>query len=129
MNWKDEDLDLALHELREEELPAAALARIRTRVLTQVQQPRAKWWQWAWVPVLAAAIAVVAVTPREQPPVEPPPLIAKAPAAQPLVRPPALVRRRIQPAPPAAETQFARILTDDPNVVILWAMNTEGESQ
>lgn len=129
MKWNDEDLDLALHELRDEELSAAALTRIRTRVLTHVQRPRAKWWHWAWVPALAAALAVVAVIPREQPPVEPPPLIAKAPAAQPLVRSAPPVRRRIQPAPPAAETQFARILTDDPNVVILWAMNSKGESQ
>lgn len=32
-------------------------------------------------------------------------------------------------APHAERTQFMRIITDDPNVVILWAMNSEGETR
>jgi hypothetical protein len=27
------------------------------------------------------------------------------------------------------QTQFMRIITDDPNVVILWAMNSKGETR
>lgn len=130
MSWNDDDLDLALRELRDEELPAAALTQVRARVLGQVKPRRARWWRWAWVPALAAGLAVVFIVPREQPPVEPPPLLAKAPAAQPLSRPVPPVLRRPKPAPPkSVETYFARILTDDPNVVILWALNTEGEFQ
>jgi hypothetical protein len=126
VNWNDEDLDLALRELRDEELPGAALTQVRARVLGQVRPRRATWWRWSWVPALAAGLAVVTFVPRQQPPVEPPPLIAKAPAAQPLIRP---APRRAKPVPPIPETQFARILTDDPNVVILWALNSEGESR
>lgn len=34
------------------------------------------------------------------------------------------------PQPPQQEqTQFIRIITDDPNVVILWAMNSKGETR
>ncbi len=32
------------------------------------------------------------------------------------------------PAPvPAGETEFLKVMTDDPDVVILWAINTEGD--
>jgi hypothetical protein len=39
--------------------------------------------------------------------------------------------RRATPPEPAREeqTQFIRIITDDPNVVILWAMNSKGETR
>lgn len=39
--------------------------------------------------------------------------------------------RSIPPPEPAREeqTQFMRIITDDPNVVILWAMNSKGETR
>jgi len=129
VNWNDEDLDLALRDLRDEDVPVAALTQVRARVLAEVRPARTKWWRWVWVPALAAALVVV-IVPRHQPIIDPPPLLARAPAAQPLSRPAPPTLRRVQPAPPRSEeTQFARILTDDPNVVILWALNTEGESQ
>jgi len=129
MSWKDDDLDLALRDLRDEALPVAALAEVRSRVLAEVR-PRARWWRWVWVPALAAALAVVALVPLRQTPIEPPPLVAKAPSAPPISRPaarPAPVR--VKPPAPKPETQFARILTEDPNVVILWAMNNEGATK
>lgn len=130
MRWDEDDLDVALRDLRDEEVPGYALAQVKARVLAEVRPVRSRWRRWAWVPVVAVALAIVAVIPREQAPVEQPPLIARAPAAQPLGRPAARVVRRTRPAPPRLEeTQFARIMTDDPNVVILWAMNTEGDSQ
>lgn len=129
MSWNDAELDLALRELRDEEMPGAALAEVRSRVLAEVQPRRVRWWRWAWVPALAAALAVAALIPRPPAPVEPPPLLARAPAAQPLVKLAPRQARRPAPAPLVRETQFARILTDDPDVVILWAMNTEGEAQ
>ncbi len=129
MSWNDEDLNLALRDLRDQPLPPASLTHVRARVLAQAQPRRAKWWRWAWVPALAAALVVATVIPRQQPPVEPPPLLATAPAAQPLSRPAPPAPRRPKPAPPAPETQFARIFTDDPNVVILWALNSEGAPQ
>lgn len=40
-------------------------------------------------------------------------------------------RRHTTPSEPAREeqTQFMRIITDDPDVVILWAMNSKGETR
>lgn len=39
--------------------------------------------------------------------------------------------RQVAPPEPAREeqTQFIRIITDDPNVVILWALNSKGETR
>jgi hypothetical protein len=46
---------------------------------------------------------------------------------------PELVRKKLDTSlfgPPREEqTQFMRIITDDPNVVILWAMNSKGETR
>ena len=74
MKWSDDDLDLALRDLRDEEIPVGA---VRARVMAQVSRRRSiRWWQWAWVPALAGALFVLA--PKESP-VEPLPLVARAP--------------------------------------------------
>ena len=82
MKWSDDDLDLALRDLREEEIPVGA---VRARVMAQVARRRSiRWWQWAWVPALAGALFVLA--PKESP-VEPLPLVARAPGAPVLAAP------------------------------------------
>ncbi len=131
MNWTDEELGLALRDLRDEALPPGALAAVRAQVLARAQPRRRNPWRWAWTPALAAALAVAALVPRGQPPVAPPPLLARAPSApslEPWRRPrrPNRCARSSKPRRSGEETQFARILTDDPNVVILWALNSEG---
>ncbi|WP_321476214.1 hypothetical protein [uncultured Paludibaculum sp.] len=151
MSWTDDDLDLALRDLKEEELPLGATEAVRARVLSEVSKPaRHRWWLWALAPVAAAALVLVAVVPFDTKPAPRPPLVAKVPAgpklesrppvttpapavkavmaraakAQPKVDPVASARPE-QPAS-SGETQFVKLMTDDPDVVILWAMNSKG---
>jgi hypothetical protein len=135
MKWSDEDLDLALRDLREEEIPVGA---VRARVMARVERRRAvRWWAWAWVPALAAALFVM--VPREGP-VAPPPLVARAPGVPVLAAPvvaavrkpvvvKAAVKAAVKPQAPAVvgDSEFVKVMTDDPDVVILWALNTEGD--
>ncbi|MGC4051231.1 MAG: hypothetical protein QM757_17865 [Paludibaculum sp.] len=146
----NDDLDLALRELKDEELPLGATEAVRARVLSEISKPaRRRRWLWALVPVAVAALVLVAVIPFDTKPMAPPPLIAKTPAAPELailvaVHKPAPVLKTatarttstqpkaetgvpvqtMQPAP--GETQFVKLMTDDPDVVILWAMNSKG---
>jgi len=116
MSWSDEDLNLALAEWRDD-VPVAA--------------PRRMWWRWAWAPALAAGLLVWALIPAETV-IEPPPLLARAPAAPelPVRRATAPSRSRLESAPKTrVSTEFVKLVTDDPDVVILWAMNTEGDGK
>ncbi|MBI5084967.1 MAG: hypothetical protein HZB13_10280 [Acidobacteria bacterium] len=132
MNWTDEDLDFALRDLRDAELAPGALEAVRARVMERTAKPRLRWWAWSWLPALAAALVMIAVIPRGQPVVEPPPLLAAAPPAPLLeVNPPAASRRkpaaipgRREPVRLEKETQFVKLITDDPDVVIYWALNS-----
>lgn len=156
MNWKDEDLDATLRGLKDEELPAGATEAVRARVLAEVSKPkRGRWWLWGLAPAAAAAIAVVmvglGVGPWGGSPVEPPPLVARAPGA-PKLEAPLLEAPQTAKAAPAAravdlkpvaakpetvqngrakpeETEFVKLITDDPDVVILWAMDSKGEAR
>jgi len=142
MSWTDDKLDLALRDLRDEELSLGSVEAVRARVLDQISTPRRPWCLWAWAPALAAALAVVWLVPR--PSVPPPPVIAKAPATpelQPLVRSltvaaplesapkPSRDRKGAEAVGRVPPTRLVKLITDDPNVVILWAMNSEGDSQ
>lgn len=100
-----------LAELREIELPAR-----RSR----------RWW-WAAGAIAAGLALFLIPRPAE---IAPPRVVAWAPpppavvAIAPRPRPAARVKPRPAPAP---DTEFAKILTDDEDVVILWAMNSKGE--
>jgi hypothetical protein len=150
MSWTDDDLDLALRDLKDEDLPLGATEAVRARVLSEISKPaRRRWGWWVLAPVAAAALVLVAVIPFSTKSVAPPPLVARAPAgpqlearrpvttpapaaksvlaraakAQPKAEPAAIA----QPVPAApGETQFVKLITDDPDVVILWAMNSKG---
>lgn len=150
MSWTDDDLDLALRDLKDEDLPLGATEAVRARVLSEISKPaRRRWGWWVLAPVAAAALVLVAVIPFSTKPVAPQPLVARAPAgpalearrpvttpapaaksalaraakAQPKAEPAAIT----QPVPAApGETQFVKLITDDPDVVILWAMNSKG---
>lgn len=132
MNWND-DLDLALRELKDEPLPPGATEAVRARVFARLEKPRRPWLSWVWAPALAAGLVLWVVVPREQPPIAPPPVLARAPQAPPL-RPPAAVERpplvkAVSVRRQDGETQFVKLVTDDPDVVILWAMNSVGDAQ
>lgn len=131
MNWTDDDLNLALRDLREEPLPPGAAEAVRARVLAQLEKPRRRWLRWAWAPALAASLAIWFAIPGEQPHIAPPPVLAQAPQAPALVPPPAPTLKSTRPrtATRPTETRFVKLVTDDPDVVILWAMNSEGDAQ
>lgn len=134
MTWTDADLDLALQALSREDPPDAALAHVRELVMDRTQ-PRLRWW-WAWVAVPALASALWFVWTPEK--LAPPPLIAKAPrvvdvtvarVAAPLAP---IARTHSRPSTrlePANNGEYVKIATADPNVVILWKLENEGETR
>jgi len=142
----------SLHQLAAEDPPAAALAEVRSRVLNQVR-PKRRAWLWSLVPAAAAvSLAIWFALPRPaatpaHPPIE---IATKAPASPPAVpeaqRPEPLapsepVRRprpaRIQTATietaktlqprilPTGSPDFVQIESGNPDVVILWSMNSQ----
>lgn len=148
---KDNELDRLFREVREEEWPVERLPEWRDKVRTRVDRRRLRRWYWIPVPALAAAaIAVVLLRPT---PVQPPASMARTPevAATAWKRAPRLAsdppvqsvnlrkpRPRVAPAPKPqlaratpepGQTEFIRIMTDDPDVVILWAVNGDGKGE
>lgn len=109
-----------LADLREVELPSLAAIRPRRRAR----------WPWLAGAIAAGLVLFALLRPGE---VAPPPRLAWAPAA-PVVeipRPRPVIPPVHHAAPAAAalatETSFVKLLTDDEDVVILWAMNSKGE--
>lgn len=145
-------LDKSLQQLAAEDPPAEALAEVRSRVLDQVR-PKRRPWLWYLAPAAAAAsLAIWFALPRPtatpaRPPVQ---IAAKVPVpasaaldepgrpqAAPLaVARPASRQRSARPAPvvaaktfqprilPTGSPDFVQIESGDPNVVILWSMNS-----
>lgn len=136
----DQELDALFAEMHEESWPTERLVEWRSRVRERRARRRFAWFWLVPVPAIAAAVLLFAIL-RPQPAVVPPAVIAKAPAAPAIRQSVAQVRtpaRRTPAAPPRTllakaaprgETQFMRIMTDDPDVVILWAVNGNGEGQ
>lgn len=145
-------LDKSLQQLASEDPPAEALAEVRSRVLDRVR-PKRRPWLWTLVPAAAAAsLAIWFALPRPAAtPVRPPVAIAaKAPAtppaapaesAQPIPAPPVRRPRPVRPAPaqiakvetaktfqprilPTGSPDFVQIESGNPDVVILWSMNS-----
>jgi hypothetical protein len=133
MKWNDEDLNLALREVGDEELPPAALAAVRARVLEAVERPRLRWWMWAWAPALGLLAALFWPAPAT---VAPPPLIATTPAVPAAAwvrtgKPKPLIVRRERPLLEATDIPgLVRVATRDPNIIIYWSFdNGEGDEE
>lgn len=139
MTWKDGELDSTFAELREEEPPAVAMTAVRARVLEQVAE-RKRAWPKFWLALAGAASAVVLAIAARSPSWAP---VASLPASI-LVAPPAppadVVARHVMRAPvhlvrprPARKEvmsdEFVHLMTDDPDVVILWAVDSKGDTQ
>lgn len=145
-------LDKSLQQLAAEDPPAEALADVRSRVLDRVRRKR-RAWRWYLVPAAAAAsLALWFALPRPAAtPVRPPieiaatapatPPAAPAESVQPIPAPPARRSRLARPAPaqiakvesaktfqprilPTGSPDFVQIESGDPDVVILWSMNS-----
>jgi predicted anti-sigma-YlaC factor YlaD len=128
--------------MRELTIAPAAFAAVRQRVLSEIQvrKRRTMWWTWSAV-AAAACIAIVCVSyflPLRNPATPTavvariyPPEIGLAP--KPVVR---RVRhkssgRSLAQAAPVRKTEplaVVKMLTDDPNVIIIWLVDQKGDS-
>ena len=171
----DSELDQLLRSMRDEELPAASLAAVRTGVRERLRARRRFWFAAPagakiWAPAAVAALAGLAfvVGVPQLRPVRGPEVARRAPAVPEMVfrrgaasvvhcdntvkspvahREDAAIsalargKKAVKPpfahgevtvtahsvTPPEERTEFVKIFTDDPDVVILWALNTKGE--
>lgn len=138
-----------LKALNEDAIDPAVLGAVRRRVLERIEDTRPSWWlAWRWkhavaVGLTAVVLAGVVLWPERR--VPPPP--APAPMAE--VREPVAehaseqrgadpgierrpVRKAVKhvprkPAPPRGEPLVVKMLTDDPDVVIVWLIDQNGD--
>ena len=136
----DPDIDQLLAQLRDEPAPFPS---VRERVLTHVaRERRRRGLVFRACAAIAAAAALVFMTVATRPawksPEPPSPVLAtvRAPELPPPVKTvrAAAVRkvRRVQPRPSfpqATETLAVKLITDDPDVVIYWIVEGQGDSQ
>ncbi len=141
----------ALRSLREEEVPEAALAEVRRRVLDEISSRKPTWlfalrWWHGVAAGVTAAVLVAALSPRPEvpPPPNQPVLSLPAPAINHLLsgagprpaaashaaqaeagRGPTAARRAAPPQP--QEPLLVKMFTDDPNVVIYWLIDQTGD--
>ncbi len=110
-------LDKSLQQLAAEDPPAEALADVRLRVLDRVRLKH-RAWRWYLVPAAAAAsLAIWFALPLPRPaaaPARPPVEIAKVETAK-------TFQPRILPT---GSPDFVQVESGDPDVVILWSMNS-----
>ena len=113
------ELNETLAALGQDSPPEWALAEVRERVL----RPR-RWWPWLVpVPVMIA----VAVMTMRLPDVLPLTVKLPAPPAPQVAvsKPAPVIRRAPKPRPPDL---FVKLVTDDPDVVIFWSVDSQGGS-
>jgi hypothetical protein len=127
--------------MRDLEVPPAAFAAVRQRVLSEIQakKQRSVWWGWPAV-TAAACVAILCVAYLLPSPQRPAPLVARKDPPRiewPLVQP---VSRRVQhkssgrslaqagPVRKSEPLAVIKMLTDDPNVIIIWLVDQKGDS-
>jgi hypothetical protein len=138
-----QELEQNTAALRELSIPPAVFATVRQRVISEIQVKdlRTMWWTWSAV-AAAACLAILCVSyvlPRLQKPVPPAPVVAK------MIPPkiewtPQSVAQRVRhktsgrfaaQAAPVRKTEplaVVKMLTDDPNVIIIWLVDQKGDS-
>ncbi len=126
--------------MRDLTIPPAAFAAVRQRVLSGIrskQRPKKAWWGWSVVAAAAcAAILFVLYLPSNPP--RPSAIIAKMDPPKiewtPAVAPPVHYKssgRYLAQASPVRKTEplaVVKMLTDDPNVIIIWLLDQKGDS-
>ena len=129
--------------LRELTIAPAAFSVVRQRVLSEIQvrKRRSVWWTWSAV-AAAACIAIVCVSyvlPRLQNPASPTAVVAKMDPPKIWLTPKPVTRRvhhkssgrSLAQAAPVRKTEplaVVKMLTDDPNVIIIWLVDQKGDS-
>jgi anti-sigma factor RsiW len=136
----------AVKQLGSEAVDAALLSTVRTGVLSRIGEP-GPWWRWT--AGLAMTLALIAAFVMAHPkrvrephpaPIAQAPLAPQTPSteATPRAEAPTLVKRHVarartsrsrirqaghRPAPPLV----VKMLTDDPNIVIIWLVDQTGD--
>ncbi len=134
------ELDRNAAALREVAIPPAAFAAVRQRVLSEIQakKRRTAWWGWSAV-AAAACLAILCAAYLLPSPQRPAALVAKKdpPKIEWTVRPVAQRGRHkssdrlLAGRAPVRKTEplaVVKMLTDDPNVIIIWLVDQKGDS-
>jgi hypothetical protein len=125
----------ALRRLGEEYIPGQVFVDVRRRVMAEVGSRRPSWlstlgWRYA-VTTAGLALLMAAISLTYRPPVPPPPPLPVVELPPPVVAksPPPAPRPvvRVKPPPPAREPLVVKMFTDDPDVVIVWLIDQNGE--
>jgi len=128
------ELDQNTAALRSIVVDGTAFAALRSRVMAAVQPRRRFGWVWAGASALAIAASVALVWWTAPLPT---PRIPRSPArARPLVGPTevalprqvAFHKRRPAKRPVRQQLTAIKLLTDDPNVVIIWLVDDKKET-
>ena len=122
--------------MRELTIPPAAFAAVRQGVLSRIQtkKRRTGWWTWSAVAAAACmALLGVLLVPRDA--VAPMPLVAKKDPPKIEWTPRSVQRHssgrflaRARPAQKIEPLAVVKMLTDDPNVIIIWLVDQKGDS-
>ncbi|MCC7174892.1 MAG: hypothetical protein IT159_06820 [Bryobacterales bacterium] len=130
---ESEHLVNVLRTLRDEDA-AGELAEVRGRVMAAIKGKKPSWWfafRWRYslVPAAAVAVAMVALSPRAQIPAPPAPpsLQLPAPVIAKTPPPPRVRRPAPEPTPAPQAPLLVKMFTDDPDVVIYWLIDAEGD--
>ena len=121
--------------MRELTIPPAAFAAVRQRVLSEIQEKKRRTMWWTWLSVAAAACIAISVSFVPQNPGAPIPIIAKKDPPKIEWTPRSVQHhssgRLLARARPARKTEplaVIKMLTDDPNVIIIWLVDQKGDS-
>ncbi len=126
--------------MRELTIAPAAFTAVRQRVLSEIQARKRRSMWWTWPPVAAAACVVILCAAYLAPsPQRPAALVAKKdpPKIEWTARPVAQrvhhksSGRSLAQAGPVRKTEplaVIKMLTDDPNVIIIWLVDQKGDS-
>ena len=137
----DEDWVDLLREAHRESIDPAHYAAVRARVLGQLRRRRHPFWRRAWAWGLAAAAVAIAILMLPRPvgrtsrpaflvygPSAP---MAEAPIPVPARRGHRVLAKAKQEGRPGGQPHLdgvtIKLMTDDPNVIIYWIADAEGE--
>ena len=124
-----------LKTLGAEAVDGALLTAVRAGVLARIDCRRRAVWPWVAATTAALALLILLLAPSQRTAPEPRPVTIaqaspKVEAAVGRAGPPAHSRRpRRRPVtkPPAAQQLVVKILTDDPDIVIIWLVDQTGD--
>jgi hypothetical protein len=137
LDWEQEKNAAAMRELA---IPPAAFAAVRQRVLSEIQAKKRRMAWWTWSAVAAAACAAMVCVAYLAPGTEgPAALVArKDPPKIEWTAQPVAQRvhqkssgRLLANRAPVRKTEplaVVKMLTDDPNVIIIWLVDQKGDS-